>query len=63
MAREKIRGKLILQDGGFIIVDMNSPIIPVDLEINGHIFKLSKDQDDPVFWIFYEKPPYRWDLH
>lgn len=50
-------------DGGYLIVDINSPIIPVELQIDTKFFKLTKEQKDANFWIYVEKPPYRIDLH
>jgi hypothetical protein len=60
---EKTRGKLAFFDGGYAIVDINSPIIPTELELGDRRFRLTKEQDDDSFWLYVEKPPYRIDLH
>lgn len=60
---EKTLGKLNFFDGGYAIVDIDSPIIPTELQLGERFFKLLKEQNDKTFWLYIEKPPYRIDLH
>lgn len=59
----KDRGKLIFTDGSIAIVDLKGYAVPVDLELGGHLFKLSTEQKDNLYWIYIEKPGFRLDLH
>lgn len=59
----KTRGKLLFIDGGYAIVEINTSIIPVELQLEDRLFKLKKEQLDEDYWIYFEKPPYRIDLH
>lgn len=52
----------MFMDGGYAVVLLDKEI-PQTLELEGRNFKLAIDQEDPVFWIYLEKPPYCLELH